>query len=216
MKIPVVIMAGGKAKRFEFDNIKLKYKEKTLLPFKNKYLIEHIIDTVLNSYNVSKVFIAVSSHTFQTKSVIETMKYPIHLINTPGIDYHFDLKYIINTLNLNIIMTISADLPLINSKIIDFIIDKYFILKKPALTLMANIDSFNQYGLKPTTIFKTKKREIELIPLGINIIDGRLIEQKKIEQITIISDQKELLFNINTISDYYKLLSFQEKNNSEK
>ncbi len=207
MQIPVIIMAGGKSNRFNFNNINIKYREKPLLPYKNKYIIEHIIDGLLNSNNINRVIVAVSPHTPHTKIILKKRKLPIELLNTPGRDYHFDIVYIIKSLNLNITMTISADLPLIKPYLIDDIIEQYFILNKPALSLMSSIDIFNKYKLKPTCTFKTKRNEKVLVPLGINIIDGRLIDQKDLEQAIVIVKDKEFLFNINTIDDYYKLLN---------
>ena len=211
MQIPVIIMAGGKSKRFNFHNIEIKYKEKTLLPFKNRYMIEHIIDAVLAASNINKVIIAVSPFTIHTKSIIKKKRMPIELINTPGIDYHSDLSYIINSLNLHITMIISADLPLIKPNILDNIIEKFFTLDKPALTVMAFFELFNKYGITPKQFFKSDKYKKDLVPIGINIIDGRLINQLEIDQTIFISSQEELVFNINTTDDYYKLLAFQNK-----
>lgn len=212
MKIPAIILAGGKGTRFNFNNIEAEYKEKLLLPLGNKYVIEYVIDAVSNANNINRVIVAVSPFTQQTKSIIKEKRLPIELIDTPGKGYILDLKYVIKTLKLRITMTIVADIPLIRPEVLDDIIEKYFILNKPALSVMAEFKLFSQHGLRPTHILQSENSQKKLIPLGINIIDGQFIEQSEIEQVIYISDQVELLYNINTIGDYFQLIKFFNKN----
>ncbi|MFX1364319.1 MAG: NTP transferase domain-containing protein [Promethearchaeota archaeon] len=211
MQIPAIIMAGGKGERFNFDKVKSKYQEKLLLQFNNRFMIEYAIEATLNAKNINKVIIALSPFTPQTKSVLEKKKMSIILIETPGINYHSDLLFVIKKLNLEVVITIAADIPLIKPKILDEIINKYFILSRPALSVMAEIKLFSQYGLKPTIIFQSDDKQNNLVPLGINIIDGRLIGQPELDQAIFISEQEELLFNINTIDDFYQLKKFNNR-----
>ena len=63
MKIPAIIMVGGKANRFDFEKIKIKYKEKSLLLFQNKYIIEqgHITDTLKIPYYPFTIMMAIGA-----------------------------------------------------------------------------------------------------------------------------------------------------------
>lgn len=201
-------MAGGKGSRFNFNNIELEYREKLLLPLGGRFLIEYVIDALLASKNINKRIIAVSPFTPHTKSIIEAINPPIELIKTPGAGYHSDIKFIIQQLKLGITMTIAADIPLIKPEILDEIIDKYFILKRPALSVMADIKLFAEYGLTPTIIFQSDKSQKNVIPLGINIIDGNAIDQQKLDQAILISERVELIYNINTVDDYFQLKKF--------
>ena len=211
MQTQAIIMAGGKGERFNFDKIKSEYQEKSLLLLKNKYVIEYVIEAALNAKNINKVIVALSPFTPQTKSILDAKKLSIELIETPGIDYHSDISFVIKKLKLEITMTIAADIPLIKPEILDEIIDKYFILNRPALSVMADIKLFTQYGLKPTIIFQSDDGQKNLVPLGINIIDGRLIGQPELDQAIFISEQEELLYNINTVDDYFQLKKFFNK-----
>lgn len=205
MQIPAIIMAGGKSKRFNFDVIESTYREKLLLPLGEKFLIEHVIDAVLASKNINRVIIAVSPFTPHTKSILEVKKKGIEFIETPGAGYHSDLPFIIKKLKLGITIIIVADIPLIKSEILDDVINKYFEFKKPALSIMADIKLFNQYGITPTITFQSKYSQKKLIPLGINIIDGRLIDLPEIDETIFTIEQTELLYNINTADDYFQL-----------
>ncbi len=207
MQIPAILMAGGKGTRFDFNKIKSKYQEKLLLPLGEKYLIEHVIDAIKASKNINRLIIAVSPSTPQTKSYIAANIESIELIETPGVDFHSDLLFITNKMKLGITIMIAADIPLIKPEIIDDIIENYFILNKPALAVMADINLFNKYGLTPTIIFKSEDGKKKLVPLGINIIDGHMIDnQKEIEQTIYMTERAELLHNINSIDDFTKLI----------
>ena len=204
-------MAGGKSTRFIFDKIKCKYREKLLLPLGGKHLIEYVIDAALASKNINRLIIAVSPFTPYTKSIIEVKKPSIELIETPGVGYHFDVQFIIKNLKLEITMTIVADLPLIKPEIIDEIIEKYFIFNKPALSVMIDAKSFAQHGLTPTITFQSNYGQKSLVPLGINVIDGRLIDQPKLDEAIFISERLELMYNINTVDDYFQLIKYFNK-----
>ena len=208
MQIPAIVMAGGRGKRFNFNKIDSKIQEKLLLLFGGKYIIEYVIDAAINSKNINRVIIATSPHTTQTKSFIESKKMAIELFETPGNGYHSDLQYVIKNFGLGVVMSIVADIPLTESEFIDSIIDKYYKSNKPALSVMTNIKSFVQNGLEPTITIQPKNNHETLVPLGINIIDGRFIDYPEIEETIFITDKKELLFNINTAEDYDQLKKF--------
>ena len=211
MQIPAIIMAGGKGERFNFNKIKYEYQEKPLLLLGNRYIIEYIIDAALNAKYINRVIVATSPFTLHTKSIITAKKLSIELVETPGMDYHSDISFVVKKLKLEIIITIVADIPLIKSEILDEIIDKYFILNKPALSVMADFNLFSQHGLNPTITFQSDDNQKTLVPLGINIIDGRLIEQPELDQAIFHNERGELLYNINTVDDYFQLKKFFNK-----
>ena len=128
-----------------------------------------------------------------------------------GVGYHFDVQFIIKNLKLEITMTIVADLPLIKPEIIDEIIEKYFIFNKPALSVTIDAKSFAQHGLTPTITFQSNYGQKSLVPLGINVIDGRLIDQPKLDEAIFISERLELMYNINTVDDYFQLIKYFNK-----
>jgi len=215
MQIAAIIMAGGKSSRFDFNKIEIEYQEKLLLPLGGKYLIEYVINAILATKSINKLVIAISSFTPHTKSIIKMLNLPIELIETPGAGYHSDLKFIIKKLKLGITMTVVADIPLIKPDILDEIINKYFKLNKPALTVMTDMRLFIQHGLTPTIVFPSENDQIKLIPVGINVINGDTIDQQELDQAILISEWVELIYNINTIDDYSKLKKIFENRKNE-
>ena len=208
MQIAAIIMAGGKGTRFNFDEINSKYREKLLLKVQNKFIIEHVIKAVRASEKINRIFLAVSQHSINTKRIINTKYESIEIINTPGKGFHAGLKYVIKKLCLKITIIISGDLPLINAGIIDDIIFKFFDLKRPALSVMTKADLFKKYGLSPTATIFDENFKDDLVPLGINIIDGEYIDQNEIYQAILISEDPRIFFNINTIRDLEQLMVF--------
>ena len=209
MRIPAVIMAGGKGTRFDFNALKLKNGEKLLLQLGKKTIIEHVIDAASKSKYINRVILAYSKYTLQTKNIIETKYNDVVLFKTPGKGYHFDLSSIIKALDLGLLITIVGDIPLIKTEIIDDIIETFFKLNKPSVAVMTDISNFNKVGLSPTYPFQSEDGNKKIITLGINIFDGSLINQEEeLEQAIILSDKVELLYNINKINDYYQLRNY--------
>ncbi|MHA1385091.1 MAG: NTP transferase domain-containing protein [Candidatus Helarchaeota archaeon] len=191
MKISCVIMAGGKSSRMK------THDEKTIIPILGKPMIEYIIEAAIDS-NANQVLIATSPYTPRTIELIK--KYNnIEIIETAGKGYHEDLKEIIEKYNLEIILTISGDLPLISSKDINKIIDFYKNSKKPSVSVMANLVDFEKYNLKPTYIMDYNDQK--LVPIGINIINGRINASQWQEEAIMIVNNIQYLLNVNTEND---------------
>ncbi len=204
-KITAIIMAGGKSSRFRFDELNLNIKEKTLLPFRNDFLIDSVLKAVLKVKKISTIILAISPNTPETKTYCKKNYKSIEIIDTPGSDYHSDLRFIIKKFRLGIVISIVADIPLISSKILSNIIRKYFFLKSPALSVVSNINFFKENNLSLSSRINSNDSHQNLIPLGINIIDGNLIDLPYIDEVKYKLKKQELLFNINTINDYNQL-----------
>ena len=189
-------MAGGKGNRFDFNQINTQYQEKLLIPLGEKYIVEHVIDAALASTNISHVICAVAPASFNIKTIVGKNK-SIELFETPGAGFHLDLKYIIKTLKLEATIIIAGDIPLITPEILDSIIEKFVTFEKPSLAVMADLKLFTKHNIIPSITFQSKAQKKELVPVGINIIDGRFIEQPEIEQAIFVSDSPELIYNIN-------------------
>ena len=183
--VTAVIMAGGKGERMDY-NI-----EKPLVKINKKAMIQYIIDALENSKKVDEIIVATSKNTPKTTEYLNKMD--IATIITSGKDYVHDIGQILSKFNkTDIILTITADLPLITGEIIDNIITIYEKSTKPAMSVMIPAQLFKEYGLKPTSIFDN------LVPSGLNILRG--INKTQNEQVLII-EKIELALNINTCED---------------
>jgi adenosylcobinamide-phosphate guanylyltransferase len=92
----------------------------------------------------------------------------------------------------DILVTITADLPLINAEIINYVLTKYEKSKKDAMSVVVPEDFFKKYNLNPTSVFNN------LVPSGLNIL--RSINKTQNEEVLIL-EKIELAVNINTCED---------------
>jgi len=183
--ITALIMAGGKGTRMELG------VEKPLVEVNGKPMIQYVIDALENSGKVNEIIVATSKNTPETKQFLK--KQGIKTIMTSGKDYVHDLGFILSNFRLNdILLTITADLPLIRSDIIDQVIIEYEKSAKPAMSVLVPLHVFEKYGLKPTMMFE------DLVPSGLNIL--RSINKTQDEEVLVFS-KIELALNINTCED---------------
>jgi adenosylcobinamide-phosphate guanylyltransferase len=191
MHIVALIMAGGKGKRFGGDT------EKPMIKLLGKPLIRRVIEATKASKRISETYVAVTA--YNSKTAEEASKASAKVIETKGHGYHADLRQTVLKLNLACpVLTISSDLPLVNGEFLDEIIDKYEKSRKPALTVLAPIESCSKYGVYPTSFYEHGGNTYAVS--GINIIDGRRILEEQ-EQEVVICRKPEAVFNINTPRD---------------
>ena len=183
--VTALIMAGGKGTRMELD------VEKPLVKINEKPMIQYVIDALKNTDKINKIIAATSKNTPETRNFLN--KQGIAAIETPGAGYVNDLGFIISNFELDdVLLTVTSDLPLINSDIIDYVLEEYNRSKKPAMSVLVPVHVFENYGIKPTMVFEN------LIPSGLNIL--RSINKTQDEKVLII-ERIELALNINTCED---------------
>jgi len=193
-----LIMAGGKGSRMNLEC------EKPLITLNNRPMIQYVIDALNGSKEISEIIVATSKNTPETNEYLKNGG--IKTIITPGEDYIYDLGLILSNFNANdIILTITADMPLITYNIIDDVLNEYKKSSKPAMSIMVPEDIFEEHGLKPTSVFQN------LVPSGLNILRG--INKTQNEEVLII-EKIELALNINTCEDI-KLLKKLVGDNDE-
>ena len=137
--IIAVVMAGGKGERLKADC------EKPLFPLKNKFLIDYVLNNLNQSDSLDKIVIATSPNTSKTKDYLvekyNASSLDFNLINndlnnskfyyldTPGGGYVEDLSFILDTFNEDspnhILLFINSDLPLVNTNIINNVLEVY-------------------------------------------------------------------------------------------
>lgn len=191
MGVTALVMAGGRGTR-----MKLR-EEKPLLKVGDKPIIQHVLDALKNAEKVDEIVVVVSKHTPKTGKMLK--KSAIQVLEMPGKDYISDTQYAIKRLKLNTVVTISADLPLITSEVIDEVIEHYKQCGKPALAVVVSAETRERLGLKVDHVFEEKGRR--LVPAGLNVIDGKRIDNAELEQETLIVNRKEIAVNINTLED---------------
>ena len=192
MGVTALVMAGGRGTRMKLG------EEKPLLNINGKPIIEHVLDALRNCQKVSRIIVAVSKHTPKTAKAVK--KFAVQVFETPGRDYVFDTRYAIKKLRLGVVLVVSADLPLITSELIDEIIEYYYqSCNKPSLAVMVPAKTYQRLGSKPNYITEVEGKS--LAPAGINIIDGKRMNEDAMEQEIFIVDKEEIAANVNTPED---------------
>jgi adenosylcobinamide-phosphate guanylyltransferase len=121
------------------------------------------------------------------------------MLPTPGEGFVNDLVYAVKKARIKgQVFVIMADLPLVTSELIDMIIEKYYEIKTPALSVHMKLDVFTKLGLRPDTVFHRNGGFI--VPCGINILDAERIKEEQ-EDYNLILEDKGLALNVNTQKD---------------
>ncbi len=183
--VTALIMAGGKGTRMGLD------VEKPLVEINGKPMVQYVIDALKNTDKIDHIIVAISKNTRKTETFLNEQG--VDTIETPGDGYVNDLGFIISNFRLDdILLTITADLPLINSDMVSYVLEEYEKSNKPAMSVLVPVHIFEKYGIKPTMTFGN------LIPSGLNIL--RSINKTQDEKVLII-ERIELALNINTYED---------------
>lgn len=183
-----VVMAGGKGTRLKMDC------EKPLLELAGKPMVDYVLSSLSKSNYIKKVYIATSPNTPLTKQHCLDENYEI--IDTPGKGYVEDLGFILKYFEKNHhntkILTVSSDVPCIETETYDLIIKEYKKLDTEALNVAVPEKIFQKYGIKPTIVFDG------MVPAGVNILSS--LNKIQNEELLIL-EKIELALNINNSND---------------
>lgn len=191
MGVTALLMAGGEGSRLKTEG------EKPLLRVDGKPMIERVLSALKDAKKVDDIIVTVSERTPKTAALAR--KHSLKVVQTPGKGFCLDTKYAIKKLKLKTVLTICADLPLITSEFIDKVITHYEQSKKPALAVMAPLETYKKFGLSADYVFKVKGKK--LVPIGVNVVDGKRIREKELEEEILIVDDERVVMNVNTLED---------------
>lgn len=193
MKIPALIMVGGKGKRIESS------LEKPLIPFLGKPLVDWVVEAVKSSKKISEFYMVTSCNAPETEKKLR--KEGLKILRTEGKSYHDDLKQAVLKAKLTgPILTMPADLPAITGKALDKIIRTQQRSGKDYLAVFVPIEKREALNLSVSST--DEYQGIWYAVSGVNIINGSKINiEGKIETAAIITDEIEVLLNINTLKD---------------
>jgi adenosylcobinamide-phosphate guanylyltransferase len=191
MDITALVMAGGKGSRLGLS------EEKPLIKVGGKPMIQRVIEALFRANKVKDIVVATTKYTPDTATFVRKM--PVKVLQTPGEGFCLDMKYVIKSLNLGVVLVIGADLPLISSDIIDNIIMHYEQCRKPALTVMAPAEIYTRLGLSISCVFESNGDK--LVPLCINIINGEMIDEERLDEGILIIEDERAVVNVNTLND---------------
>jgi adenosylcobinamide-phosphate guanylyltransferase len=191
MGVTALIMAGGKGSRMDL------FIEKPLIELDGKPIITYVLDSLKKAKNIDRIIVAISSNTPKTAQLLSRLD--ISTIKTPGKEYVYDMAYAIRKLTLQTVLVIGSDIPLITSEIIDLVVEKYNTIKKSALSVVVPLTTRTKLGLSRAYEYNLEGEEV--VPAGINIIDGNKIDNEELDEEIFLLDKKEVALNINTKAD---------------
>ena len=192
MGVTALVMAGGKGTRMRTS------QEKPLIKVCGKPVIEYVIAALEGAKKIDQVIVATTSCTPKTAELMKS--FPVKTVQTPGTNYVSDMGYAAQNLGLGVFLAIAADLPLVNSKILDTIVERYERCGKPALTLAVPLATKTRLGMCADYCFKMNDEDV--VPVGINVIDGRVrYGDEWLDQDIFLLDLDELAVNVNTLDE---------------
>ena len=191
MGVTAVVMAGGKGTRMVLS------EEKPIQQVGGKPIIERVIESLQAAKKVDSIVVAVTDYVPKTAGFVS--KFPVKVVKTPGREYIFDMQYVVKKLRLEKVLIIAADLPLITGEIIDNIVEDYEQCGKPALAVVVPIETKTKLGMSEEYAFAVNDKLV--VPTGINLIDGRRIDDEELEQEICVCNREEVAVNVNTVQE---------------
>jgi len=193
MDITALVMAGGKGTRMGLAI------EKPMLSFLGKPLIDYIVTAINQSKHVTNFYIVTSNNTPNTEQYCKNRGW--NILRTDAKGYHDDLKQAARKANLTgPILTMPSDVPAITGKFLDKVVCEFEQCGKDFLAVFVPIQKRLDLGLSISSTDEYKG--VWYAVSGINIVNGTKIQKDdKIETSTIITEESEVLFNINTLKD---------------
>ncbi|MBM4400616.1 MAG: hypothetical protein FJ045_01560 [Crenarchaeota archaeon] len=193
MRVPALIMAGGKGKRMRLP------VEKPLLPFLGKPLIDWVVEAVASAEKVAEFYVVTSGNTLETEKRCRSKGWRV--LRTDAKGYHEDLKQAVRDAGLaGAVLTIPADLPAVTGKFLDKVVSAFETCGKDFLAVFVPIKAREDLGLSVSSTDEYKG--VWHAVAGVNIVNGAKIQEEgKIETSAIITEEVEVLLNINTLKD---------------
>jgi adenosylcobinamide-phosphate guanylyltransferase len=191
--LDAVVMAGGQGNRMNLP------VEKPLIEINGKKLIEFVINALEDSIEVENIFLSVTPNVTETQRWLEGSGYNVNIINTSGSGFVPDMiDCVIKADIKESVLVTTADLAFVTGEMIDEIINKYYIIPQPALSVYNPLSIYLHYNLHPSIVFKKKGKSI--VPLGINILNVEKIHDEQEDYNYILEDHR-FVMNVNTIED---------------
>lgn len=184
-----LVMAGGKGTR-------LKMGEKPLVNLLGRPLIDYVVSALEGSL-ADRIFIAATNNVPLTREWARERG--LDVVDTPGIGFVADMVCGVERAGATKpIIVIMADLPLITSDLIDYVMDIYEGRPEPALSTHTPLNLHGRLGRRPDSLFNYQGQLI--VPAGINILDGARIKEEQ-EDFHLVLERMELAVNVNTADD---------------
>jgi len=173
--------------------------EKPMLPFLGKSLLDWVVEAVLSANKISEFCVITSSNTLKTEEHCKSMGW--NFVHTDAKGYHNDLKQAVTKLGwMGPVLTMPSDVPAITGAVLDKVVEAFEVCGKDFLAVFVPIQKRLDLGLSISSTDEYKG--IWYAVSGINVINGeKVLSEGKVETSAIITEEREVLLNVNTIKD---------------
>jgi GTP:adenosylcobinamide-phosphate guanylyltransferase len=173
--------------------------EKPMLPFLGKPLIDYVTAAISQAKNITDFYVVTSDNTPNTEQHCKSMNWKT--IHTDAKGYHDDLKQAVCKTNLTgPVLTMPSDVPAITGVFLDKVVCEFEQCRKDFLAVFVPLQKRLDLGLSISSTDEYKG--VWYAVSGINIINGTMIQKDgKIETSALITEETEVLLNINTLKD---------------
>ena len=194
------LMCGGKGSRL----VTPLAIEKPLLGLKGGTMIDLVIEALLRSEQFDKILALPSFNTPKTTEYLSTHRYTslqaIDVIETEGVSYSSDLSAVVSKLKPARVFVVSADLPLLNPKIVKKIVARCLPCT-PCVSIMLEKLFVKSIGITPSIVTFIGMKEY--CHSGITVLDSsRVSTEHCLEEHYELMNNVELAVNVNTIQEF--------------
>jgi adenosylcobinamide-phosphate guanylyltransferase len=179
-------MCGGRASRMQQQTS----EEKPLLKVDGVEMIELVISALGSSKRFDRILAAVSPNTPKTKEFLKSKG--IETIETAGQGYSQDLSHLLSKLEPEKVLIVPADIPLLNSQIINEILSTTADRQEPAISIVLEKEFVEEIGVKPSIVFD------QYCHSGITIFNTMAVGPGLVKEYYLAMNRKEIALNVNT------------------
>jgi adenosylcobinamide-phosphate guanylyltransferase len=179
-------MCGGSASRMR----QKAGAEKPLLKVDGVAMIELVISALRSSEKFDRIVGTVSPNTPKTCKLLKSKG--IETIKTAGQGYSQDLSCLLSILKPHKVLVVPADIPLLNSQIVNEIFSTTSYMQEPAISIVLERGFVEGIGVKPSIVFD------QYCISGITIFNTMAVGPGLVQERYLVMNRKEIALNVNT------------------
>ena len=192
-RVSAVVTAGGRGTRIS----ELK-QEKPLIEILDKPMVDHILEALKGSKEISEIVVSVSQNTPRTEEHVQSQGY--RFVRTPGEGYVQDLRYAMYLLSTPYILVVPADMPLLRTSSIDAVVTAFYRSKKSSIVVGVPVEVFQKMNAEPT--FTMEMNGQTAVPCGVSIVDRDLmLRDEYLDEAYKLTELEDFAINVNTVAN---------------
>jgi adenosylcobinamide-phosphate guanylyltransferase len=191
-------MCGGRSSRMQ-QQLQQGGIEKPLLKVDGVAMVERVISALASSKSFDRIIAAVSPSTPKTNEFLKSKG--IETIETAGKGYSQDLSDLLTKLKPQKVMVIPGDIPLLNSQIVNEILntiiddtDRQAQKEEPAISIILEKEFVQGMGVKPSIVLTN-----QYCHSGVTIFNTIAVgDTEPVKERYLVMNRKEIALNVNT------------------